>query len=82
MVSVLKLVLVHTAIVASALARDGSPASQKYFGAPYEKQDVKVPVLLGVMSRCPDAQLCESVFEQVLRKVNDKVDISLTFIGK
>lgn len=43
--------------------------------------DIKVPVTLGVMSRCPDALLCESVFDHVLRKVADKVDLSLTFIG-
>lgn len=44
--------------------------------------DKKVPVTLGVMSRCPDALLCESVFDHVLKKVGDKVDLSLTFIGK
>ncbi|KII95217.1 hypothetical protein PLICRDRAFT_34060 [Plicaturopsis crispa FD-325 SS-3] len=44
--------------------------------------DVKVPVVLGVMSKCPDALLCESVFEQVLKRVSDKVDISLTYVGK
>ncbi|KAH7929437.1 hypothetical protein BV22DRAFT_1002700 [Leucogyrophana mollusca] len=44
--------------------------------------DVKVPVILGVMSRCPDAILCESVFNRVLQRVGDKVDISLSFIAK
>lgn len=44
--------------------------------------NVKVPVVLGVMSRCPDAILCESVFDQVLKEVADKVDLSLTFIGR
>ncbi|EGN93050.1 hypothetical protein SERLA73DRAFT_190200 [Serpula lacrymans var. lacrymans S7.3] len=44
--------------------------------------DVKVPVVLGVMSRCPDAMLCESVFNRVLQRVGSKVDISLTFIAK
>ena len=43
--------------------------------------DVKVPVVLGVMSRCPDAILCETVFDRVLEKVADKIDLSLTFIG-
>lgn len=42
---------------------------------------VKVPVILGVMSRCPDALLCETVFDQVLPQVADKVDLSLSFIG-
>jgi hypothetical protein len=44
--------------------------------------DVKVPVQLGVMSRCPDALLCENVFDQVLKKVADKVDLSLLFVAK
>ncbi|KAJ3003011.1 hypothetical protein NUW54_g5532 [Trametes sanguinea] len=43
--------------------------------------DVKVPVVLGVMSRCPDAILCETVFDRVLERVSDKIDLSLTFIG-
>lgn len=42
----------------------------------------KVPVVLGVMSRCPDAILCESVFNEVLTKVGDKVDLSLTYVAK
>lgn len=33
------------------------------------------------MSRCPDAILCESVFDQVLDKVGPKVDMSLVFIA-
>lgn len=44
--------------------------------------DNKVPVVLGVMSRCPDAILCESVFNRVLQRVGNKVDISLSFIAK
>ncbi|KAH9951687.1 hypothetical protein B0H21DRAFT_717093 [Amylocystis lapponica] len=46
------------------------------------KDDVKVPVTLAVMSRCPDALLCESVFDHVLRRVGSKVDMSLTFVGR
>ncbi|KAK1224376.1 hypothetical protein PQX77_012672 [Marasmius sp. AFHP31] len=42
----------------------------------------RVPVQLGVMSQCPDALLCESVFDQVLKKVSDKVDFSLVYIGQ
>jgi hypothetical protein len=42
----------------------------------------KVPVVLGVMSQCPDALLCESVFDDVLKVVAEKVDVSLTFLGK
>lgn len=45
-------------------------------------EDVRVPVVLGVMSRCPDAMLCEAVWDRVLQRVGDKVDISLSFIAK
>ena len=48
----------------------------------YARLDVKVPVQLGVMSRCPDALLCESVFNDVLKEVADKVDLSLVYIAK
>jgi hypothetical protein len=45
--------------------------------------DVRVPVTLGVMSRCPDALLCEAVFDQVLNnKVVGIVDFQLTYIGQ
>jgi len=43
--------------------------------------DVKVPVTLGVMSRCPDALLCEAVFDRVLPKVDNKINLTLSFIG-
>ncbi|KAF8477879.1 hypothetical protein JB92DRAFT_3091411 [Gautieria morchelliformis] len=43
---------------------------------------LRVPVLLGVMSRCPDALLCESVFDGVLKQTWDIVDITLSFVGK
>ncbi|KAF8165355.1 hypothetical protein B0H34DRAFT_234914 [Crassisporium funariophilum] len=44
--------------------------------------DIKVPVQLGVMSRCPDALLCESTFNDVLTHVKDKVDLSLIYVAK
>ena len=43
---------------------------------------VKVPVVLGVMSRCPDAVLCESVIDAVLKHAGHKVDLSLTFLAQ
>lgn len=46
------------------------------------RTNVKVPVTLGVMSRCPDAILCESVFDEVVKHTIDKIDLSLTFIGR
>lgn len=42
----------------------------------------KVPVTLGVMSQCPDALYCESVFDEVLKEVGDIVDLRLSFIGR
>ncbi|KAK0453618.1 hypothetical protein EV421DRAFT_1765376 [Armillaria borealis] len=45
-------------------------------------EDVKVPVHLGVMSRCPDALLCESIFDKVLTRVGGKVDLSLVYVGR
>lgn len=44
--------------------------------------DVKVPVQLGVMSKCPDALLCETTFNAVLEKVRDKMDLSLVYVAK
>lgn len=41
-----------------------------------------VPVILGVMSQCPDALYCEAVFDKVLHQVGNIVDLSLTFIGR
>ncbi|KAI0353532.1 hypothetical protein OH77DRAFT_1591235 [Trametes cingulata] len=44
--------------------------------------DVKVPVVLGVMSRCSDAVLCETVFDRVVERVGNKIDLSLAFVGQ
>ncbi|KAJ7180075.1 hypothetical protein C8R43DRAFT_971527 [Mycena crocata] len=43
---------------------------------------VRVPTALGVMSRCPDALLCETVFDQVLKKVGDRMDLSLIYVAE
>jgi len=46
-------------------------------------QGVRVPVTLAVMSACPDAILCESVFDEVISRLGHfKVAISLTYIGR
>ncbi|KAI0053633.1 hypothetical protein FA95DRAFT_1481210 [Auriscalpium vulgare] len=69
--------LVIFSAVSPAIA---SPASAQQ---PWQLQkDVKVPVTLGVMSRCPDALFCEAVFDQVLPRVADKIDFSLTYVAK
>ncbi|KAJ7771350.1 hypothetical protein DFH07DRAFT_866378 [Mycena maculata] len=58
----------------SALSRPAQVALQ-------DNVKVRVPVQLGVMSRCPDALLCESVFDQVLQQVGSKIDISLVYVA-
>lgn len=46
------------------------------------QQTARVPVTLAVMSACPDAILCESVFDQVIGRLgHSKVAISLTYIA-
>jgi hypothetical protein len=44
--------------------------------------DVRVPVLLGVASRCPDALLCEAVFDEVLNRVLGITDLKLVYVGQ
>ncbi|KIM90789.1 hypothetical protein PILCRDRAFT_811268 [Piloderma croceum F 1598] len=44
--------------------------------------DVRVPVLLGVTSRGPDALLCEAVFDQVLNRVIGITDLKLIYVGQ
>lgn len=34
------------------------------------------------MSRCPDAFLCERVWDDVLKKVASKVDLKLVYVAK
>lgn len=67
-----------------ALAQGAILQSEEYSNSPQVSwmDEVKVPVVLGVMSRCPDAILCESVWDTVLQQVGNKVDISLSFIGR
>ncbi|KAJ7700081.1 hypothetical protein B0H17DRAFT_1048492 [Mycena rosella] len=44
---------------------------------------IKVPVELGVMSRCPDALICEAVFSEVLKQVGpSKVDLKLVYVAE
>ncbi|KZT24512.1 hypothetical protein NEOLEDRAFT_1067325 [Neolentinus lepideus HHB14362 ss-1] len=49
---------------------------------PAELFDVKVPVVLGVMSKCPDAIMCESVFDRVVSTVSDRIDFSLSYVAQ
>jgi hypothetical protein len=42
----------------------------------------RVPVHLGVMSRCPDAEDCERVFDDVLQEVADIVELNMQYIAQ
>lgn len=43
---------------------------------------LRVPVILGVMSRCPDALLCETLFDKVIPKVAEKIEVSLAYVAR
>ena len=78
----LSLILSLTAFYFSVVAAVHLP-SFDYSGQNQVKltPDKKVLVQLGVMSRCPDALLCESVFNEVLDRVPDKVNLSLVYVA-
>ncbi|KAJ6485012.1 hypothetical protein C8R47DRAFT_1130511 [Mycena vitilis] len=43
---------------------------------------IRVPVELGVMSRCPDALACETIFNDVLNEVGrERMDLSLVYVA-
>ncbi|CAG8692234.1 1646_t:CDS:2, partial [Cetraspora pellucida] len=48
----------------------------------YDSNKPKVPVQLFVMSRCPDAVACESVFGEVLKQTNDITIITTNYVAK
>jgi hypothetical protein len=47
----------------------------------WSSNSLRVPVTLGVMSRCPDALLCETLFDSVIPRVAEKIDISLAYVA-
>ena len=59
-----------------------SPTYQNQIPTSPRPFDVKVPVRLGVMSRCPDALTCESLFDNVVKRVGDKIDLALVYVAK
>ena len=63
---------------ALALPQQSHPQSQ----SPFIVRPSKVPILLGVMSRCPDARVCETVWDRVLDRVGELVDVEMVYIGK
>jgi len=77
--AVSRITVVFMGIVAVASAIHGVRDSQ----FPLQGQGVRVSVELGVMSRCPDALLCESVFDQVWKEVGpQKMDLGLIYVAK
>ncbi|GJJ07105.1 hypothetical protein Clacol_001305 [Clathrus columnatus] len=55
------------------------PAQQHYR---LSENVTRVPVILGVMSRCPDALLCESVLDTTFKKTWPLISLDLSFIAK
>ncbi|KAJ7890809.1 hypothetical protein B0H13DRAFT_2234878 [Mycena leptocephala] len=49
----------------------------------FQAGGIRVPVELGVMSRCPDALVCETIFDQVLKEVGrEKMDLALIYVAE
>jgi hypothetical protein len=48
---------------------------------PWSSNFLRVPVTLGVMSRCPDALLCETLFDSVIPRVTEKIELSLAYVA-
>jgi hypothetical protein len=71
-----------TTLISTVIADRLTPFRVQYQDESRTVPDIKVPIHLGVMSRCPDALLCESTFNEVLSRVIDKVDLSLVYIAK
>ncbi|KIR59148.1 hypothetical protein I314_05132 [Cryptococcus bacillisporus CA1873] len=72
-------------LFALATLSAAAPAVQLPVGLDLDKDpnDMKVNVSLYVMSKCPDARLCENIFGQVLRteSILPKISLSLHYIG-
>ncbi|KAK7061715.1 hypothetical protein R3P38DRAFT_3490620 [Favolaschia claudopus] len=74
---VLSLIVLITVTSVVAIAPDSQ------FRLQTEVQGLPVPVQLGVMSRCPDALACESVFDQVWKEVGQqKMNLSLIYVAR
>ena len=71
-----------TTLLSTVIAAHLIPFRVQYQDEIRSISDIKVPIQLGVMSRCPDALLCESTFNEVLSRAIDKVDLSLVYIAK
>jgi len=65
-------------VIASATPTD---VQQQSWTAP-TTSDVRVPVTLGVMSRCPDALKCEALFDTIIPRVCEKINLSLAYVAK
>lgn len=64
-------------LILSLVAAYATPNQQSWSAS-----TLRVPVILGVMSRCPDALLCETLFDNVIPRVAEKINLSLAYIAK
>ena len=75
------IVLFQTCVIASRIPFQSSPGNGQ---TPLlsTTEEMRVPVLLGVMSNCPDALYCERTFDDVLAQVGPLVDLDVTYIAR
>jgi len=59
----------------------GAYASARPVQQSWSSNSLRVPVTLGVMSRCPDALLCETLFDSVIPRVAKKIDLALAYVA-
>lgn len=74
--------LLPFSIILSNVLAPPLPPSVANQNAGLFKLDRKVALELAVMSQCPDALICESVINEVLPKVANKVNLTLHYIGE
>ena len=68
-------------IILSALALYLATVFAKVAQQSWSTDALRVPVMLGVMSQCPDALLCETLFDKVIPRVAEKIDLSFAYVA-
>ena len=82
MVAVALLQVVFALTIPSSVKASVTPLRIQENVEPVISNSIKVPVVLGVQSRNQDALLCQSVFDQVLKRAADKVDLSFAYVAE
>jgi hypothetical protein len=79
---ILRGILLIVSLYVTAADAGFTDAQEALSGPLTDAHHHRVPVMLGVMSRCPDALLCETLFDNVIPKVAPKIDLSLAYLAK